>query len=189
MSVLPNFLKSTGTKVDLKNITEQNLAHWCLKGSKLNTSLLLPWTFLRWSGVLLHNRGWEGTKKRISLWAELSFFSHSFPFVCALIVEPSLFRRAALFMTQPQTRSLKASTHTHTHYIFSTKTTEALLTPTLSPEWADERRSSLTLAFPHKLKLNERDFGAEQKVAVAFKWKSKSLINHVSRHSAHTPSF
>ena len=31
--------------------------------------------------------------------------------------------------------------------------------------------------------------GAEQKVAVAFKWKSKSLINHVSRHSAHTPSF
>ena len=28
---------------------------------------------------------------------------------------------------------------------------------------------------------------AEQKVAVAFKWKSKSLINHVSRHSAHPP--
>ena len=123
-------------------------------------------TFTQWGGE-------EGTKKRIFALCKvvLFFFSHSFPpFVCALVGEPSLFRRSALLMTQPQTRSLKASTHscahahthTHTHtrthaMFFPTKTTAALPTPTLSPEWADP---SLTLAFPHKLKLNERDSGS-----------------------------
>ena len=139
--------------------------------------------------------GEKGQKREFCCAKKFFFFPlfpfHSFPFVCALIGEPSLFRWGALFMTQPQTRSLKAPprvhTHTHTHTQWRT-----LYLPYQdnqgSPDtnlvsWVS-RRSSLTLAFPHKLKLNERE---QKKVAVAFEWKSKSLINHVSRHSAHTP--
>lgn len=150
------------TKTGFKTHNRADLARSRLTGSKLNRFLLFfLWTFLRWYRVLLHNRGREGTKKRILLCAKLSFSSTVSPFVCALIGKPSLFRWSALFMTQPQTCSLKA--YTHTLYIFPTKTTKALLTPTLSPEWADKRRSSLTLAFPHKLKLNEPDLELSKK--------------------------
>lgn len=77
-------------------------------------------------------------------------------------------------MMQPQTH-----THTYTHMA------AALLTPTLSPECGAERRSSLTFAFPHKLKLDEHE-AAEEGMAERGKNSgcglkvegSKSLINH-----------
>lgn len=56
----------------------------------------------------------------------------------------------------------------------------ALLTPTLSPECDAARRSSLTFAFPHKLKLDEYEAAEEEEkeegktAAAALKWREVS---------------
>ena len=161
--------RRTRTKLNLKHRTEQDLARRRLKGSKLNRYLAFL-SFLDFLEVMqstFAQRGARRDKKEnffffffFLLCAKSCFFFFFFSSICALIGEPSLFRRSALFMTRASNAQTEGfthtHTHTHTHTIFS-KTTEALLTPTLSPEWADERRSSLTLAFPHKLKLNEHD--------------------------------
>lgn len=108
-----NFLK-TDTKQEVKWIfretAEQNLAH-----SLRTESLPSRWTFAEVMRSAAARRGARRDKKKgDSLWAKSFRSSFSPPFVCALIVEPSLFRRAALFMTQPQTRSRLARAHTHT---------------------------------------------------------------------------
>lgn len=80
--------------------TQQNLA------SFLDFLEVMPTTFAQ--------QGVRRDKKENFCYVQTCLF-HSFPFVCALIGEPSLFRWSALFMTQPQTRRLKPSTLTHRH--------------------------------------------------------------------------
>lgn len=114
-------------------------------------------------------------KERNCLWAEkfpLVFYPICLCINCRAF---SLFRRPALFMTQPQTH-----THSLTHKRTHTHMAAALLTPTLSPECDAKLRSSLTFAFPHKLKLDEREAAEEEEkergktAAAALKWREVS---------------
>lgn len=131
--------------------------------------------------LLLVGRGWgdaefvsstgarRDKKKGEILYEKKSFLSFSPPFVCALIVKPFPFLDSLHYLWS----SLKR-THTHTH------TVAALLTPTLSPECGAKRWSSLTLAFPHKLKLDEREAAVVEEerggkmAAAALKWREVS---------------
>lgn len=106
------------TKLDLKRITEEDLARSGWTGSKLNRFLLFFMDFLEVMQSTFAQQGAGRDKKENFAVCKVVFFFHSFPFVCALIGKPSLFRWGALFMTQPQTCSLKAYTHRHTHTIF-----------------------------------------------------------------------
>lgn len=114
-----NFKKCT--KRDLKHITEQHLERSFWTGSKLNRFLLfygLSWGDAEYFCTTGGGRG----QKREFCCVQSCLFLPQFPICVCINWKAFPFRWGALFMTQPQTCSLKAHTHTHTrsltHSIF-----------------------------------------------------------------------